>query len=144
MKIEIDYDILIRFYQQKCTEEERRKVMRWVNASSENAALFFKWEELYFLGKMPVADAQEQMEKAEKKFFLRIQKEEHSQHFLFSAHRWMQYAAVVAVVLAFSGMLAWFWSEGRTEWMVASTGPGENISIVLPDSSKVWLMKILH
>lgn len=38
----INYQTIIRFFKNECTEEERLLIMQWVNESKEHAEKFFK------------------------------------------------------------------------------------------------------
>lgn len=135
----IDYELLIRFYKKDCSEEERQLVMKWVNRSPENAEQFFKWEELYHLGRMPEHENDILLRKSEKKLMERLRAEERMARSYVSVHRWVRYVAVVIVVCALLGVLGWYWTAEQNQWLVAATGRGETLELVLPDSSRVWL-----
>ena len=110
--MKVSYETIMRFFRNECTPEEKQAVMQWVNKSEEHKAFFFKWEELFYLGKEDIA----------------------------SDEAILKYAASIAAIIAVSGLSAWYvLSNQSREQITVSTGAGETLALVLPDSSKVWL-----
>ena len=82
------------------------------------------------------------LRKAEKILEARIEKEEDrlSFSFLNALRKGWKYAASIAAIIAVSGLSAWYvLSNQSREQITVSTGAGETLALVLPDSSKVWL-----
>lgn len=130
----------MRFFRNECTPEERRAIMQWVNQSEEHKLFFFKWEELFHLGKMDEMSDEMILQNAESKLKARIDTEEKGKTRYFLWEKGLKYAAAIAVVTAVAGLAAWYLFGGRgPEMLTASTGNGETLELVLPDSSKVWL-----
>ena len=60
--------------------------------------------------------------------------------FLNALRKGWKYAASIAAIIAVSGLSAWYvLSNQSREQITVSTGAGETLALVLPDSSKVWL-----
>lgn len=136
----INYQTIIRFFKNECTEEERLLIMQWVNESKEHAEQFFKWEELYHLGTLPEQNNDLAIRKAEKRLFERIEEEKKRQRLSSTIGRWVKYAAVITSILAVSGLALWYSvADSQEKWITASTERGETKEITLPDKSKVWL-----
>ena len=130
--MKVSYETIMRFFRNECTPEEKQAVMQWVNESEEHKAFFFKWEELFYLGKENIASDEAILRKAEKILEARIEKEEDRLS--------LKYAASIAAIIAVSGLSAWYvLSNQSREQITVSTGAGETLALVLPDSSKVWL-----
>ena len=140
--MKVSYETIMRFFRNECTPEEKQAVMQWVNESEEHKAFFFKWEELFYLGKENIASDEAILRKAEKILEARIEKEEDrlSFSFLNALRKGWKYAASIAAIIAVSGLSAWYvLSNQSREQITVSTGAGETLALVLPDSSKVWL-----
>ena len=72
----------------------------------------------------------------------RIEEEEDKLSFSFlnAWRKGWKYAASIAAVITVSGLAVWYMLSGQPEEQItASTGAGETLALVLPDSSKVWL-----
>ena len=136
----IGYNEIIRFFDNKCSAEEREAIIRWVNQSDENARLFFSWEEMYMLGKADPEREEQLVRKAEKKLDAFIAAEKQRRSFVLRVHTLMKYAAVAVVLAVFSGIaLYMFGFRSDSNLLVVSTLAGEKKEVVLPDGSKVWL-----
>lgn len=55
-------------------------------------------------------------------------------------HRWIKYAAVIAVLLVISGGAGyWLYQENNHQLLVAIADEGIVKEVILPDGTKVWL-----
>ena len=136
----VNYNTIIRFFKNECSEEERLLIIKWVNESQEHAEQFFRWEELYHLGNNSEKGNDLAIRKAEKKLYERIEIEKSHQWFFSTINRWVKYAAVITSILAISGLTLWYFvADSQEKWITASTTNGETLEITLPDNSKVWL-----
>ena len=75
----VNYNTIIRFFKNECSEEERLLIIKWVNESQEHAEQFFRWEELYHLGNNSEKENDLAIRKAEKKLYERIEIEKSHQ-----------------------------------------------------------------
>lgn len=125
----------------QCSEEEIIEVNAWMKESEENARQLFRMEEVYHLGKFnQYADGQ-RMARAEKQLYKKLDEEKGKQKKILRMHRWMRYAAAVAVMLVIGGGAGyWFYQNGTDQQvMVAVANEGIVKEVVLPDGTKVWL-----
>lgn len=139
----IDYEMIVRYFNGKCQDDEKRQIIRWANESDEYARQLFEWEELYFLGKRADESEKIKLQQAERRLFERIREEEkagNGTRKVFRLSVWMKYAEVIALVVAFSGLGVWYLGDGlRDEWKTVATAEGKVVEVVLPDSSRVWV-----
>ena len=90
-------------------------------------------------------EAYQSMQKAQQDamtpIYKKLDEEKGKQSKILSMHRWMKYAAVIAVMLVMgSGVGYWFYQSGNNQqMMVAVASEGIVKEVVLPDGSKVWL-----
>lgn len=130
----VNYNTIIRFFKNECSEEERLLIIKWVNESQEHAEQFFRWEELYHLGNNSEKENDLAIRKAEKKLYERIEIEKSHQWFFSTINRWVKYAAVITSILAISGLTLWYFiADSQEKWITASTTNGETLEITLPD-----------
>ena len=96
-------DIINKYLTGQCTEEELVEVNTWMKESEENARQLFRMEEIYHLGKFnQYADGQ-RMARAEKQLYKKLDEEKGKQNKILRMHRWMRYAAAIAVILVIGG-----------------------------------------
>ena len=134
-------DIINKYLTGQCSEEEFVEVNTWMKESEENARQLFRMEEVYHLGKFnQYADGQ-RMARAEKQLYKKLDEEKGKQKKILRMHRWMRYAAAVAVMLVIGGGAGyWFYQNGTDQQvMVAVANEGIVKEVVLPDGTKVWL-----
>lgn len=134
-------DIINKYLTGQCSEEELVEVNTWMKESEENAHQLFRMEEVYHLGKFnQYADGQ-RMARAEKQLYKKLDEEKGKQKKILRMHRWMRYAAAVAVMLVIGGGAGyWFYQNGTDQQvMVAVANEGIVKEVVLPDGTKVWL-----
>ena len=134
-------DIINKYLTGQCSEEELVEVNTWMKESEENARQLFRMEEVYHLGKFnQYADGQ-RMARAEKQLYKKLDEEKGKQKKILRMHRWMRYAAAVAVMLVIGGGAGyWFYQNGTDQQvMVAVANEGIVKEVVLPDGTKVWL-----
>lgn len=135
----VDYEMIIRYFNGKCRDDERRMIVRWANESDEHARQLFEWEEMYFLGKRADGLERERIERAEKRLFERIW-QDRKERKVFVLPKWTRYAAAVVLILSLSGLAVWYFDDTyQGKWQTVATADGEVIEVVLPDSSHVWL-----
>lgn len=134
----VSYKMIKDFFDGKCSDDEKKIILDWINSSEENKQNFLKWEELYFLGKHNITD--ESLKKAEERLLLKIN--QHDLKHVLNIKRVysiLRYAAVFIMLLAFSGLAYWFLTDEKIPMVMTATSLGETKQLVLPDGSKVWL-----
>lgn len=136
----VNYETIMRFFRDECTPEEKRAVMKWVNESKEHESLFFKWEELFYLGKEESLYNETALKNAEGELMSRLETEGESRKIFPLLKRKWKYVAAIAALITVTGLGIGHILEGEQEKLITvSTGNGETRALVLPDSSKVWL-----
>ncbi|WP_418214517.1 FecR family protein [Bacteroides difficilis] len=134
-------DIINRYLTGQCSEEELIEVNAWMKESEENARQLFRMEEIYHLGKFDQYADGPRMLRAEKRLYKKLDEEKGKQNKILRMHRWMKYAAVIAIIFSISGGIGyWFYHNGTDQqMMVAVANEGIVKEVVLPDGTKVWL-----
>lgn len=123
------------FLDKRCSEEERKKIIKWITQSKENEEQFFRWEEIYFLGRYKEPD----LAKAEEKLVRRIKNENAKKRRVLRIEHFARYAAVITVLLAMATFVSWYFISPHEDWKSIQTVAGETKSIILDDGTKVWL-----
>lgn len=134
----LNEDIIIRYLENRCSEEDFVLINEWMKESDENAKELFRLEEVYQLGKFPV-DTQGLVAKAEYRLGKRLDQEKQEKQKVFKMRNMLRYAAAIAVVLVMAVGGAYLFQEKGEEWVVASATYGQVREMVLPDGTKVWL-----
>ncbi len=75
----LNEEILAKFLMGECTEDELREVNAWLEESGENARELFRLEEIYHLGRLGDTSNTQDIEKAEKRLFKRLEQEKTKQ-----------------------------------------------------------------
>lgn len=134
-------DIINKYLTGQCSEEELVEVNAWMKESEENARQLFRMEEIYHLGKFNQYADRQQMARAEKQLYKKLDEEKRKQNKILRMHRWMKYAAMIAVILVIGGGSGyWLYQNGNNQhMMVAVANEGIVKEIILLDGTKVWL-----
>ncbi len=91
-------DIINRYLTGQCSEEELIEVNAWMKESEENARQLFRMEEIYHLGKFDqYADGQRMLVR-KNELYRKLDEEKGKQNKILRMHRWMKYAAVIAII----------------------------------------------
>lgn len=136
---ELNEDIIIRYLENRCSEEDFILINNWMKESDENAAKLFRMEEIYHLGKFP-ADTDELVAKAERRLGRRLEQDNQQKKRVFRLRNTLRYAAAIAAVLMMAAGFAYYLSqEEKEELVIASAAYGQVREMILPDGTKVWL-----
>lgn len=136
----IDYEIIVRYFNGECDNNEKQQIIHWANEAEEHARQLFEWEEMYFLGKRAHETEQRKTREAEERLFTRIREHEKNGRKTFRLRTWVKYAAAVALLFTSSGLGMWYFTHNlQQEWKTLATADGEVKEFMLPDSSWVWL-----
>ena len=80
------------------------------------------------------------MANAEKRLYKQLSQEKKKKDKVLHMHRWMRYAAILAVALLMGGGAGyWFYNRPEHQMLVAVANEGIVKEVVLPDGTKVWL-----
>ena len=133
-------EIINKYLTGQCSEEELIEVNAWISESDENARQLFRMEEIYHLGKFDHYADEQRMANAEKRLYKQLSQEKKKKDKVLHMHRWMRYAAILAVALLMGGGAGyWFYNRPEHQMLVAVANEGIVKEVVLPDGTKVWL-----
>lgn len=134
----VSYKMIKDFFDGKCSEDEKKIILDWINHSELNRQNFLRWEELYFLGKHNITN--DRLKKVEDKLLSKINQQGiRNELKIKRVYSILRYAAVFIILLAFSGLTYWFFANENTDMVITATYAGETKQLILPDGSKVWL-----
>lgn len=134
----VSYKMIKDFFDGKCSEDEKKTIMEWINSSEQNKETFFKWEELYSLGKHRISE--DARDKAKQRLLARIEENEKVRRIkIIRMHEFMRYAAVFVGILILSVFAYSYFDNKDGDMQMFATVAGETKQLVLPDGSKVWL-----
>ena len=129
----VGYKMIRDFFEGKCNDNEKKEILEWINASEQNKEKYFKWEEIYFLGKHTISDERQ-------KLLARIEGQERKNKAkIITMYSFMKYAAVFVGLFVISILAYWHFDNESKSMIRFVTAEGETKQLVLPDGSKVWL-----
>ena len=129
----LNEDIIIRYLENRCSEEDFVLINEWMKESDENAGELFRMEEIYQLGKFPFEE-ENLVVRAERRLGRRLEQENQKKQEVFKRYA----AAIVGVMVLAAGLAYWFRNKAE-ELVVASAAHGQVREMLLPDGTKVWL-----
>ena len=133
----IDEALLLRYLEGEVTLTERQEVETWLASSEENRKLAKQVYYLSFATKTVDTLKRTDAQTALKKVRGRMKEKQQRQ-----LCQWTQRAAAfLAIPLLLSTLYLWFNVSGqdKVNFIEVRTNPGMITSVVLPDSSRVWL-----
>ena len=134
----LNEDIIIRYLENRCSEEDFVLINEWMKESDENAGELFRMEEIYQLGKFPFEE-ENLVARAERRLGRRLEQENQKKQEVFKLRSVLRYAAaIVGVMVLAAGLVYWFRNKAE-ELVVASAAHGQVREMLLPDGTKVWL-----
>lgn len=134
----LNEDIIIRYLENRCSEEDFVLINEWMKESDENAGELFRMEEVYQLGKFPFEETG-LVERAERRLGKRLEQEKQRKQKVFKLRSTLRYAAAAVAVMVLAAGLTYLFRDKAEEWVVASATHGQVREMLLPDGTKVWL-----
>lgn len=134
----LNEDIIIRYLENRCSEEDFVLINEWMKESDENAGELFRMEEIYQLGKFPFEE-ENLVAKAERRLGRRLEQENQKKQEVFKLRSVLRYAAAIVGVMVLAAGLAYWFRNKAEELVVASAAHGQVREMLLPDGTKVWL-----
>lgn len=138
----LNEELLWKYLNKECSEEEYAEILDWVNQSEDNKHKLFRMEEMWSMGKYVQYSQTKYLNKARHRFDKKIKAKgavSQKRKMLFNT---MKYAAISVFVLG-GALLAMNYlkpSEPDAEWIVLSSD--KNVKeCLLPDGTTVWLNK---
>lgn len=132
-------DILVRFINNTCSDEELVMVRNWLDESDDNAAKLFGMEKIVMLAGSTRDNGDMGMKRAYADIQQRILAYEIGKRHRrrVNLYRWISAAAVVAVIMVTA--IVWFTRPGVT--MITVEAIAQSREVTLPDGSVVYLNK---
>lgn len=132
-------EILIKYLQNNCSEEELEKLNKWLSERSENRREFFSSVALLKSGHLKRYSNPAFIEEEKVKLQERICKEEASTRRKINLKRFLQYAAVAVITAGIAiGIYRFLILDSM---QILTTSQEEFKQTVLFDGSKIWLNK---
>ena len=131
-------DIIIRYLENRCSEEDFVLINEWMKESDENAGELFRMEEIYQLGKFPFEE-ENLVVRAERRLGRRLKRENQKKQEVFKLRSVLRYAAAIVGVMVLAAGLAYWFRNKAEDLVVASAAHGQVREMLLPDGTKVWL-----
>ena len=134
-------DIVRKYLEGQCSEEELIEINNWIKESDENARQLFRMEEVYHLGKFDHYADKNRISRAEKQLYKKLDQEKERKGRILHMRQWIKYAAVIAMLLVVGGGAGYLYYQHNADYqmLVAIADEGIVKEVVLPDGSKVWL-----
>lgn len=134
-------DIVRKYLEGQCSEEDLIETNNWIKESEENARWLFRMEEIYHLGKFEGYADENRIFRAEKQLCKRLNQEQQQKDRKLYMRQWIKYAAVIAILFIAGGGVGYFFYQQNagSQMLVAIADEGIVKEILLPDGTKVWL-----
>lgn len=137
---ELNDDIIKKYLQGDCSEEDFIRINTCIKESKDNARRLFLMEETYQAGKRNPFIEKRQTEQAEARLFRRLEIEKTAQQKTKRIRNFMKYAAMIAVILlGGSGVGYWIYQLDPSQDMLIARADNAVQMVTLPDGTKVWL-----
>lgn len=132
--------LLIRLFSGEADLNEKKRIADWLDLSAQNKKLYSDLREIWLSSGIETNADNYDLESAVLKFRDRINKDQNIQRKQINFDRFLKYAAIliVALLLPFSYYMG---TRNNSDDSITtiSCAYGDKSSIVLPDSSRVWL-----
>ena len=142
MENQNDIDLLIiRLFSGEADQVEKKKIEEWLGESAVNKKLYADLREIWLSTGIQNNADDYNLEEAILKFRGQISKNKFQLKKHFNLQQFLKYAAIIIMALAlpFSYYLGTRNSQTDNSTTTISCAFGDKSSIVLPDSSRVWL-----
>ena len=142
MDKQIDINLLIiRLFSGEATPNEKEVIATWLNQSAENKKLYSDLQEIWLSSGIENNTDQYHLEEAIRTFKSKIRKENQQKKTAINFRLILTWAAILVLILAlpFSYYLGIRSTARQNSMTTISCAFGDRTSIVLPDSTRVWL-----
>ena len=106
----LNEDIIIRYLENRCSEEDFVLINEWMKESDENAGELFRMEEIYQLGKFPFEE-ENLVVRAERRLGRRLEQENQKKQEVFKLRSVLRYAAAIVGVMVLAAHDHSMWSS---------------------------------
>jgi len=142
METPINIDILIiRLFSGEANPDEKKEIEEWLGRSAENKKLYADLREIWLSAGTKNNADNYQLEDAIQKFRNQISRGKYRLKNQFNLQQLLKYAAILILILGlpFSYYIGTRNAKTDNSTTTISCAFGDKSSIVLPDSSRVWL-----
>jgi ferric-dicitrate binding protein FerR (iron transport regulator) len=138
---EINYELIAKFFEGDVTEDEKREIILWCNASSENKRVFSELKEIWQISGKIHSDFIPNTSAAWEKVTEKIDEYENEDYKKGRNFTW--YFARVAAVFVIGFVLYFLFELNNSSHLAFERISSTDLKkeIYLPDSSKVWINK---
>ena len=137
--LEFNDDLIVRYLENACSEEEEMSLLEWLKSSEENTIAFLTFKKIYNLRKIKRYSDQTYINNALLKFDLRIESD-HREQKRKSLLRFTKYAAILLLGILIPAIYLLYIKEKPVELITVNVNASDQIkTILLPDGSKVWI-----
>lgn len=137
---ELSDELIRKYLENECSEEDYLRINAWMKESEENARKLFLMEETYRAGKRNLFAEKRQTEQAEKRLYKQLNRETAARQKTLKRHRLLQYAALIALMLMVgTGAGYWIYQSNPAQEMLVAQASDTVKIVALPDGTKVWL-----
>jgi len=132
--------LLIRLFSGEAEPEEKKEIADWLDLSAENKKLYSDLQEIWLSSGIQNNADDYHLEDAVLKFKNQISKETLNQKKQIDFNRFLKYAAILILLLSLP-LSYYIGTRNNTDDSITtiSCAFGDKSSIILPDSSRVWL-----
>jgi len=133
--------LIIRLLSGDATVDQKKMIAEWLNESTENIKLYTDLEEIWLSAGTATNADNYNLEEAIQNFRMQISKERQIPTRAINFNLLLKYAAIGLLLLAlpFSYYIGTRNSVSKDSMTTISCAYGDKSSIVLPDSTRVWL-----
>ena len=135
----IDESLLLRYFEKEVSEEEKQKVEEWIRSSEANSRMAKQVAQIFVATRLLHNSKEASPQQALQNFWSRVERRKHK-------HIW-RYIGTAAAILALPVLILTtiYWFPGNSGgdtaivWMEARGNDSEVCTVLLPDSSTVYL-----
>jgi transmembrane sensor len=139
-------EIIVKFLQNKCSDEEKVSLFSWIDQSTENKEYYKRMRQLWDVNSLSSTDGLDnsQIDKAYTRLNQKLEDKETNKVEVSKTRKLLKemfrYAAVAIICFGLSGLF-WIYHTKNTPlaWQTIEVPIGQRIKITLIDGTTVWL-----
>ena len=135
----IDESLLLRYFEKEVSEEEKQKVEEWIRSSEANSRMAKQVAQIFVATRLLHNSKEASPQQALQNFWRQVERRKHKRIWRYIG----KVAAILALPVLILTTIYWFSdnSDGNDAivWMEARGNDSEVCTVLLPDSSTVYL-----
>ena len=135
----IDESLLLRYFEKEVNEEEKKKVEEWIHSSEANSRMAKQVARIFVATRLLHGSKEASPQQALQNFWRQVERRKHKRIWRYIG----KVAAILALPVLVLTTIYWFSdnSDGNDAivWMEARGNDSEVCTVLLPDSSTVYL-----